>query len=283
MGKSLKTLPRRLLYALKYPGVTLGDGCFVRDSRITAGVSVGAGSTIAAASLLVGSNLGRHCVVDPGAKIATSTLGDLTRIEAETEVYGSRLEGRCAIQPRCYLNQVELGSFSYVGRAAVLDEVTIGRFCSIGPRTLLGAGDHPADRLSTSPAFYSTRKQANVTFAAETSYVERKRIVIGHDVWIGAHVFVRDGVSIGNGAIVAAGAVVTKDVEPYSIVGGVPAKVLKSRFAPEHVKALERLEWWNWPEAKLRAGQPLLARGDVEEFLAWERTFNALDGTRPAV
>jgi serine acetyltransferase len=98
---------------------------------------------------------------------------------------------------------------------------------------------------------------------------EKKPIHIGHDVWIGARVFIRDGVKIGNGAVVAAGSVVVKDVPDYAIVGGVPAKIIRYRFSEEMIAELLNLKWWEWPEEKLRKAQPYIAQKDVRKFIDW--------------
>ncbi|MCA9235124.1 MAG: CatB-related O-acetyltransferase [Planctomycetales bacterium] len=98
---------------------------------------------------------------------------------------------------------------------------------------------------------------------------EFSQIYIGHDVWIGSRVFIRDGVAVGDGAIVGAGAVVVKDVPSYSIVGGVPAKVIRMRFDAETVARLDKIAWWNWPAERLRQAQPLIASSDTQSFLEW--------------
>ena len=98
---------------------------------------------------------------------------------------------------------------------------------------------------------------------------ERKQILVGHDVWIGAKVFIRDGVSVGSGAVVGAGAVVVKDIPDYAIVAGVPAKVIRYRFSDEIISKLLSLQWWNWPEEKLRNAQPHFAQKDISAFIEW--------------
>jgi acetyltransferase-like isoleucine patch superfamily enzyme len=102
--------------------------------------------------------------------------------------------------------------------------------------------------VTTHPAFFSTRGQSTVVFADKNYFVETDRITIGNDVWIGINAIIKDGITIGNGAIVGAGAVVVKDVEPYSIVGGVPAKLIRFRFAKEEINFLEEMRWWDKPE-----------------------------------
>lgn len=133
---------------------------------------------------------------------------------------------------------------SYVSSARI-SNAKIGRYCSIGFESIIGLGTHPSTYLSTHPAFYSAAKQSGISFVTESSYSEYQSIDIGNDVWIGARAIVLGGVSIGDGAIVAAGAVVTKDVPPYAIVGGVPARLLRYRFSEEVIEELLDWKWWN--------------------------------------
>ncbi len=144
------------------------------------------------------------------------------------------------------LNEVTLGDFTYIAGNTNISKTTIGKFCSIGPDCKIGLGKHPTkDFVSTHPVFFSTLKQAQVTFADRNYFDEFAYIIIGNDVWLGANVIVVDGVKIGDGAVVAAGSVVTKDIPPYAIVGGVPAKIIKYRFEKEEIEKLLQLKWWD--------------------------------------
>lgn len=143
--------------------------------------------------------------------------------------------------------QSRIDDFSYVNSSSKLVNVKVGKFCSIGSEVLMGIGRHPTDLVSTHPAFYATGK-AFKTFSDENYFEEYSDIIIGHDVWIGSRVIIMGGVRIGNGAIVAAGAVVTKDVEAYSIVGGVPARHIRYRIHKDKINALQKTEWWNQSE-----------------------------------
>ncbi len=149
------------------------------------------------------------------------------------------------------VNNSVFGVFTYIGWNCILNNVEIGAYSSIGPYTEVIYGTHPIDMVSMHPIFYSTRKQCGTTFVKENKFDEfnfvsgtTKSAVIGSDVWIGYGVKIIEGVSIGNGAVVLAGAVVTKDIEAYSIVGGVPAKHIKYRFDDEMRQLLLSFCWW---------------------------------------
>jgi len=144
------------------------------------------------------------------------------------------------------LKNVNLGDFSYIAMDTRMSNTSIGKFCSIGPYVVAGLGRHPArDFVSSHPIFYSTIGQAQLSFAKAPHFNEYADINIGNDVWIGARSTILDGVTIGDGAMIAAGAVVSKDVPPYSIVGGVPAKIIRFRFTPEEIEFLKKLKWWD--------------------------------------
>ncbi|MFC0687520.1 CatB-related O-acetyltransferase [Novosphingobium clariflavum] len=159
-----------------------------------------------------------------------------------------------------------MGAFSYIGingsSTFMLHIESIGRFCSIAANVICGQSEHPTDFVSASPIFlgFPMKGSAIETFKANNRHgmavAGRKlasalgeranKVRIGNDVWIGEGAFIRCGVTIGDGAIVAARAVVTKDVPPYAIVGGSPARIIRYRFEPEVIAELLRLQWWNY-------------------------------------
>ncbi len=167
-------------------------------------------------------------------------LGYLTNIRKSTFEGDNKLYDNVRLWYSC------LGEYSYIAKNSQISRANIGKFCAIGPNVQMGLGTHPTSTfVSIHPAFYSTLKQTTVTFSDKNLFVEHDPIVIGNDVWIGANAIVADGVSIGDGAIIAAGAVVTKNVEPYQIVGGVPAKFIRNRFTEAQIKFLLNFKWWD--------------------------------------
>lgn len=150
---------------------------------------------------------------------------------------------------------------------------SIGRFCSINVTARVW-GNHPLEYVTTHPFLCSSSFALN--FSAEKTGVssgyeceknmEEERITIGNDVWIGANVVILPGIKIGDGAVLAAGAVVTRDVDPYAVVGGVPAKVIKYRFSREVIDALLKIKWWDWPISKIQNNCALLYK--TEQFVA---------------
>ncbi len=156
----------------------------------------------------------------------------------------------------CLIEDCQIGAYSYVSHHAEIFLTSIGNFCSIGFGCRIGVGIHPTTLISTSPVFYSTKKEVGISFATKDLLEMNKNISIGNDVWVGANAVVLDGVTIATGAVVAAGAVVTKDVAPYTIVAGVPATPKKKRFTDLQIECLLRSCWWNWPQEKLMKHAP---------------------------
>ena len=151
------------------------------------------------------------------------------------------------------ISNSSLGSHTYVQKHSSVFNCRIGKFCSIAPNVNIGSGQHPIDRVSTHPAFYSVTQPLAKSFATVDTFEPFKPITIGNDVWIGHSALVLDGTNIGNGAVVAANAVVTEDVPPYAIVGGVPARIIRYRFDEITARKLEEIEWWNKSDEWLAA------------------------------
>lgn len=180
--------------------------------------------------------------------VKKSTFGDYNRLYDHVRLWYS-----------------SIGSYTYIAKNSQISRTNIGKFCAIGPNVHMGLGKHPTHTfVSIHPAFYSSLKQAPITFSEADLFQEYKSITIGNDVWVGANVVIADGVNIGDGAIVAAGAVVTKDVAPYQIVGGVPAKFIKNRFSEEVITFLLELKWWNKEHTWLQEHASLMS--DIDKM-----------------
>lgn len=152
-----------------------------------------------------------------------------------------------------YLHNVQLGDYSYFAKNAQVANTNIGKFCSIGPNFCCGLGIHPTNGISTHPIFYR----------GDTA--EYKQVTIGNDVFIGANVTVLDGVTIGNGAVIGAGSVVSKDIPPYAIAVGCPIEIKRYRLTEKQIEAMERIQWWNWDEEKLKNIKTMF--NDIETFI----------------
>lgn len=170
-----------------------------------------------------------------------------------------KFEGANRIGRKCELRNVSLGFASYIGNRTNLYDAKVGKYCSIGDDVDCIVGKHPTNEMiSTHPAFYSTRGQAGVTYSEKNDFEEYTKIeddysfVIGNDVWIGSHVKLLEGVKIGDGAIIACGSIVTRNVKPYEIVGGVPARHIKYRFSMENIELLDKIQWWDESENNLK-------------------------------
>ena len=148
------------------------------------------------------------------------------------------------------------------------DRLIIGKFCSIAcsAKFLFNSGNHKMASLSTYtfPLFFEEwdLEKENVAQAWDQKW----DIIIGNDVWIGYEAVVLSGVTIGDGAVIGCRAVVTKDIPPYTIVGGVPAKPIRKRFDEETIKELQKIKWWDWTEEKIAGKIPAIQAGDLEEL-----------------
>lgn len=151
----------------------------------------------------------------------------------------------------CAFAKARIGRYTYVCASSGATDAHIGNFCSIGGDVHIGGGIHPQEMVSTSPAFLRGRNPLRKNFA-DIPYTPSKTVEIGNDVWIGQGAYIKAGMKIGSGAIIGAHAVVTHDVEPYSIVAGIPAKEIRKRFDDETIQKLLALEWWNWPDDRLK-------------------------------
>ena len=211
---------------------------------------------------------------DQGAQDADLRFQDKApRIHSTAKLKGTKLGPYSEVGERVQLMDVNLGAFSYFERNGEAIYADIGKFCSIAANVRINALEHPMERVSTHKFTYRPNEYfrflpLDSEFRARR---QEKRVIIGHDVWIGHGAVIMPGIKIGNGAVIGANAVVTKDVGDYEIAVGVPTKIKKTRFSKSAIDALLTLQWWDWPLEKLYQAIPDIQHMEIEDFIAkWQ-------------
>lgn len=198
---------------------------------------------------------------------------DEPRIHPTAELKSCRLGRYVVVGERVILREVNVGDFSYFERHAEAIYSTIGKFCSIAANTRINALEHPIERITSHKVSYRPNEFFRY-FGVDAAFRERrksKRVTIGHDVWIGHGAVVMPGVTLGDGAVIGANAVVTRDVIPFEIVAGAPARRLRMRFDEAVCRRIAALAWWDWPRERLVEAIPDMQRMQIEAFLdRWE-------------
>ncbi|MEM8877147.1 MAG: DapH/DapD/GlmU-related protein [Pseudomonadota bacterium] len=196
-------------------------------------------------------------LIHPDAMVTDCRLGRYTEVGARTQIAES-----------------QLGDYSYIVNDGEVIYTTVGKFCSIAANVRINPGNHPMDRASQSHFTYRASRYFDDADDEPGLFDWRRDspVSIGHDVWIGHGAIILPGRSVGTGAVVAAGAVVTRDVAPYQIVAGVPAKPVRARFEPDTAEAMQAIAWWNWTHDRLREAlddfRKLSARDFVTRYQA---------------
>ena len=191
----------------------------------------------------------------------------LHSISFSSRIEFSVISRKAKVWGNCKIFHSKIGECSYVGPNSRLIYTNVGKFCSIAANSIIGMGSHTLEYISTSSIFTSTHNGVGLSWTKKDFFVEYKTTSIGNDVWIGQRAMVMSGVAVGDGAVIGAGAIVTKDVPPYAIVAGVPAKIIRYRFPDEVVNKLEALKWWDLPLNVLKTNIALFQSSDMDNVV----------------
>lgn len=181
-----------------------------------------------------------------------------TKVSPFALIRTSLIDKTSAISSGCKIYNCQIGKYTYLGKKTIAINTEIGNFCSISHECIINPGSHPMNMISTSPVFYSNNNILKKSFS-QKRFEEFEKVKIGSDVWIGARTFIKGGVTIGDGAIIGAYSIVTKDVEPFTIVAGNPARVIRKRFDEETATRLSQIEWWKWDDKKIEQNASLFS------------------------
>ncbi|MFN3503544.1 MAG: DapH/DapD/GlmU-related protein [Allorhizobium sp.] len=199
----------------------------------------------------------------------TKKLGTTPLVHETARVVNSTLGRYTEVADRCRLDEVELGDYSYIMQDGSVWCATIGKFANIAAAVRINATNHPTWRPTL---HHFTYRAADYFDGADNdhdffAWRRDNRVVIGNDVWIGHGATVLPGVTVGDGAVIGAGAVVSRNVEPYTIVGGVPAKLIRERFPRPVAERMQALAWWDWDHDRLFAALDDFRHLEAEEFV----------------
>jgi phosphonate metabolism protein (transferase hexapeptide repeat family) len=196
-------------------------------------------------------------------------LGAAPAIDPTAEVRESEFGRFCEVGPRCRIAESRFGDYSYIANDSDVIYTQIGKFCSIASQVRINPGNHPLERAAMNHFTYRASKYGLGPDEPEFfEWRRRHRVVIGHDVWIGHGAILLPGITVGNGAVIGAGAVASRDVADFSIVIGSPARHHRFRFDPGICESLNRLAWWDWPDAALAAALQDFRTLEIAAFCA---------------
>lgn len=200
------------------------------------------------------SNVINNSDISPTAKlfdnlrIVNSRIYEKAVIGDDCDVDNLIMYEKSEIGHRNLIRNSTIGVGSYTGTNTIIKSTNIGKYCSISWNVSIGGMNHPYDHISMYTDYWFKR---TFGLSVKSNYQKSNETIIGNDVWIGAGACILEGIRVGNGCVIGAGAVVTKDVEPYSIIAGVPGKVVRKRFDDEIIFLLQSIKWWDWSENEI--------------------------------
>ncbi len=201
-------------------------------------------------SRIYNSIINNNCTVNK-ASVFSSNFGDNVNLHNESILFSGQIFNNVYIGSKTAISNSSVNRYTYLAGNNRIFNSNIGSFCSIAENVCIGHAEHPYYQFSTSPIFYKKNNpfETNKFFQQEIN--EFDSTTIGNDVWIGYNAYIRSGVTIGDGCVIGTGAVVTKDIEPYSIVAGIPARLIKKRFDEIKILKLQNDKWWSMNDEDL--------------------------------
>ena len=214
-------------------------------------------------SKIINSTYGHGIKCYRNSVIIDSKVGKCVTIGDDSNIMRCHIGNHVGVNRRSYINDSYIGDFSYSGSNTTINFSKIGKFCSLARNVDIGGFDHDYHKVTTMPMFRFNQ----LSSGEKPVFKSNELCEIGNDVWIAAGTQILHKVKVGDGAVIGGGAVVTKDVPPYAIVVGVPARVIKYRFEDKFIDRLLSIKWWDWPENIILENINWLIESDLNDKL----------------
>ena len=208
-------------------------------------------------NIILNSDVSSSAKLYRNVRIVNSNISNLCCVGDDSDVVDCTLEEKSELGRRNIIRNIYMGKGSYTGTNTIIKNAEIGKYCSISWNVSIGGLNHPYQNISMYTDYWF-KKTFDVDIKKKGKEDTSTKVVIGNDVWIGAGAIILNGVNIGSGCVIGAGSIVTKSIEPYSVVVGNPANQIKKRFSDQVIELLMKLQWWNWSEDKIRENIDLL-------------------------
>ena len=219
------------------------------DSDLSSDLKLGINNKIKS-SRVYSSTVADNCMINK-ASVFSSQIGNAVKLHPEVIMFSGKIADHVYIGAKTAISNSSIDRYTYLAGNNRIFNTNMGAFCSVAENVCIGHAEHPYHYFSTSPVFYKKDNPFETAKFFQKEINEFCTTTIGNDVWIGFNAYLRSGITIGNGCIIGTGAVVTKSVEPYTIVAGVPARTIKKRFDQAMILKLQQDEWWNLNEEDL--------------------------------